>query len=569
MSGRNVIEKMKRFITWKRAGRRAVVSALLGLLCANLASAADVTIQTGRVEGTALGGMTVYLGIPFAAPPVGDLRWRAPQPAAKWTGVKSATAFARACTGGGSPSGIRTQAPARGRGPAPAPAPAQATGRQGGPQGGGSSEDCLYLNVWTPAKAANERLPVMVWIYGGGFVGGSTAGALTTGERLASKGVIVVSVAYRVGPLGYLAHPGLSAESKDRVSGNYGVLDMIAGLQWVKKNIAAFGGDPGKVTIFGESAGGIAVSMLSASPLAKGLFHGAISESGGSLGPPSLPALPGENMLLMKDAERLGQEFAAKAGAASVADLRKLSAAEVVAAAGGSEGITWPVIDGHVLPDDQYKMYEAKRFNDTPILVGYNSDEGLSFGVPPTPDAYRQATRQRYGPYADRLLAAYPTDPDRVSKTARDLTRDAAFGWATWSWARLQARHGKGKAYLYYFDQHPDYPPDSPNAGRGSAHGSEIPYVFQHLPASATESDKAISEAMAVYWTNFAKNGDPNGPGVPAWPAYDDRDPRSMYFSQTSYVGPVPSLTSMKVLDEYFTWRRTADGAKFGTSGQR
>jgi para-nitrobenzyl esterase len=544
-----------------------VSAALLGLLCASLASAA-VTIETGQVEGTAQDGMTVYLGIPFASPPVGDLRWRAPQPAAKWTGVKPANAFAPACTGGGSPSGIRTQATGRGRGPTPAPAPAPGRGRQGAP-GAGSSEDCLYLNVWTPAKAANERLPVMVWIYGGGFVGGSTAGALTTGERLASKGVIMVSIAYRVGPLGYLAHPGLSAESKDRVSGNYGVLDMIAGLQWVKRNIAAFGGDPQKVTIFGESAGGIAVSMLSASPLAKGLFRGAISESGGSFGPPSLPALPGENMLLMKDAERLGQEFATKAGAASVGDLRKLPAADVVAAAAGNQGITWPVIDGHVIPDDQYKMYEARRFNDTPILVGYNSDEGLSFGVPATPDAYRQATRQRYGPYADRLMAAYPTDPDKVSKTARDLTRDAAFGWATWSWARLQDEHGKGKAYLYYFDQHPDYPADSPNAGRGSAHGSEIQYVFQHLPASATESDKAISETMAVYWTNFAKTGDPNGPGVPAWPAYDDRDPRSMYFSQKAYVGPVPSLASMKVLDEYFAWRRTAEGAKFGTSGQR
>ena len=432
---------MKSSMAWKRAGRRAVLAALLGLLYADLATAA-VTIDTGQIEGTAQDGMTVYLGIPFAAPPVGDLRWRAPQPPARWTGVKSAAAFAPACTGGGSPSGIRTQASGRGRGrgpaPAPAPAPAQARGRQGAP-GARSSEDCLYLNVWTPARAANERLPVMVWIYGGGFVGGSTAGALTTGERLASKGVIVVSVAYRVGPLGYLAHPGLSAESKDRVSGNYGVLDMIAGLQWVKKNIGAFGGDPGKVTIFGESAGGIAVSMLSASPLARGLFHGAISQSGGSFGPPSLPALPGDNMLLKNDAERLGQEFATKAGAASVADLRKLSAAQVTAAATGSEGITWPVIDGHVIPDDQYKLYQAGRFNDTPILVGYNSDEGLSFGVPPTPDAYRQATRQRYGPYADRLLAAYPTDPDKVSKTARDLTRDAAFGWATCSWARLQA----------------------------------------------------------------------------------------------------------------------------------
>ncbi len=549
--------------------KNATLSALLvGVLGTSLAMSA-VTVDSGQVDGTAQDGMTVYLGIPFAAPPVGDLRWRPPQPAEKWTGVKTTTAFAPGCTGGGSPSGIRNQAAAKGKAPE-APAAAKGKAKQGGgPPGRGSSEDCLYLNVWTPAKSANDRLPVMVWIYGGGFVGGSTAGALTTGERLASKGVIVVSVAYRVGPFGYLAHPGLSAESKDHVSGNYGVLDLIAGLQWVKKNIAAFGGDPGKVTIFGESAGGIAVSMLCASPLAKGLFHGAISESGGSFGPPSLPALPGENMLMMKDAERLGQEFAAKAGAASVADLRKLTAADIVAAAGGSEGITWPVIDGHVLPDDQYKMYEAKRFNDTPILVGYNSDEGLSFGVPPTPDAYRQATRQRYGPYADRLLTAYPTDPDRVSKTARDLTRDAAFGWATWSWARLQAKNGKGKAYLYYFDQHPDYPADSPNAGRGSAHGSEIQYVFQHLPGNATESDKSISETMATYWTNFAKKGDPNGPGVPAWPAYNDRDPESMYFSQTAKVGPVPSLTSMKVLDDYFTWRRTAEGMKFGTSGQR
>src|SRR6187431_2989564 len=204
----------------------------------------------------------------------------------------------------------------------------------------------------------------MVWIYGGGFVGGSTAGALTTGERLASKGVIVVSVAYRVGPLGYLVHPGLSAESKDRVSGNYGVLDMIAGLQWVKKNIAAFGGDPGKVTIFGESAGGIAVSMLCASPLAKGLFQGAISQSGGSFGPPRPTTFPGENLKRLSQAETEGVAYAKTAGVSSIVDLRKIAADQL------PPGRGWPIIDGLVIPDDQYKLYEGKKYNDVPILVG-------------------------------------------------------------------------------------------------------------------------------------------------------------------------------------------------------
>ena len=521
---------------------------LLSLICAlttSTTASGAVTVETGQLEGANEDGMTVYRGIPFAAPPVGDLRWRAPQPAAKWSGVRTADKFGPSCMQGGGPNAAK--------------------GKQGPPV----SEDCLYLNVWTPAKTAGERLPVMVWIYGGGFTGGATSTPLYSGEQLARKGVVVVSVAYRVGAMGFLAHPELSAESREHVSGNYGVLDMIAGLQWVKKNIAAFGGNPQKVTIFGESAGGIAVSMLCASPLAKGLFQGAISESGGSFGPPRLPTMPGENMMLLKDAERLGQEFATKAGAASIADLRKLSADEVQTTSRGSQGTGWPIVDGYVIPDDQYKLYQAKRFNDTPILVGYNSDEGLSFGVPATPDAYREATRNRYGSHAESLLKAYPTDPDKVSKTARDLTRDAAFGWQTWSWARLEAKQGKNKAYLYYFDQHPDYPADSPQAGRGSAHGSELTYVFQHLRPNATESDKAISELMETYWTNFAKTGDPNGPGVPTWPAFNDSDPVSMYFSQTAHAGPVPSLESLKVLDEYFTWRRTAEGAKFGANGGR
>jgi para-nitrobenzyl esterase len=509
------------------------------LASAGLADTAKTA--NGTVSGAVEDGIAVYRGIPFAASPIGNLRWRPPQPAAKWSGVRPAEKFAPPCVQGGGGA-------AKGKG-----AP--------------GSEDCLYLNVWTPAKSASERLPVMVWIYGGGFTGGSTSVPSQTGEQLAKKGVVVVSVAYRVGPMGFLAHPGLSAESKDHVSGNYGILDMVAGLEWVQKNIAAFGGNPGKVTIFGESAGGIAVSQLCASPAAKGLFHGAISESGGSFGPTRLATMPGENMMTLKDAEHLGEAYATKAGATSIADLRKLSPDQIQAAANGSPGIGWPIVDGHVIPDDQYKLYQAKRFNDTPILVGYNSDEGLSFGVPATPAAYRQATLQRYGPYADRLIAAYPTASDKVSKTARDLTRDAAFGWQTWSWARLQTKQGKNKAYLYYFDQHPDYPADSPQAGRGSAHGSEIVYVFQHLRPNPTQSDVAISEVMATSWTNFAKKSDPNGAGVPAWPAYNDSDPESMYFSQDAHVGPVPSLNAMKTLDEYFTWRRTPEGAKFGASG--
>ena len=255
---------------------------------------APVKVEDGLVQGTSEDGLTVYRGIPFAAPPVGDLRWRAPQPAAKWDGVRQADKFA--------------PMPHSGFGNPPAP---------------GMSEDCLYLNVWTPAKSASDRIPVLVWIYGGGFSGGSTSDPNYSGEKLAKKGVVLVSIAYRVGQLGFLAHPELSAETTNHVSGNYGLLDMIAGLQWVQKNIAAFGGDPNKVTIFGESAGGIAVSMLCASPLAKGLFHGAISQSGGSFGPPRPTTFPGENLKRLADAERAGEAYAKSAGASSIAELRK------------------------------------------------------------------------------------------------------------------------------------------------------------------------------------------------------------------------------------------------------
>lgn len=489
-----------------------------------------VKVDGGLVQGTTADGLTIYKGIPFAAPPVGDLRWYAPQPVKKWEGIKQTTEFA--------------------------PAPFQ-----GGNPPSGKSEDCLYLNIWTPAKSADDRIPVLVWIYGGGFSFGSTSDPVHNGEPLARKGVVLVSIAYRVGQLGFLAHPELSAENPNHVSGNYGLLDMIAGLEWIQKNIAAFGGDPNKVTIFGESAGGIAVSMLCASPLAKGLFYGAISQSGGSFGPTRPATFPGENMKTLKQAETDGEGFAQKAGVSTIAELRKISADSLPSGWGMPGG--WPIVDGYVIPDDQHRLYEAGKYNDVPVLIGYNSDEGASFSREKTPEEYIAGVKARYGKFAEELIKAYPVGEKTVPKTARDLTRDAAFGWQTWSWARLQAKAGKSKVYYYYFDQYPDYPKDSPRFGYGSPHGQDVAYVFMNLDSSnpqTTKSDFEISEAMATYWTNFAKFGNPNGTGIPQWQAFSDANPNVMYFSQTPHMGPVPSAKSIKVLDSYFEWRRTQEG---------
>ena len=489
---------------------------------------APVKVHEGLIQGTSEDGLMVYRGIPFAVPPVGEFRWRAPQPAVKWDGIRQATKFA--------------------------PGPIQAWGAPAG-----KSEDCLYLNIWSPAKFASDRIPVFVWIYGGGFNGGSTSEPNYSGENLAKKGVVFVSIAYRVGQLGFLAHPELTAESPNHVSGNYGLLDMIAGLQWIQKNIAAFGGDPNKVTIFGESAGGIAVSMLCASPLAKGLFHGAISESGGSFGPPRPFTYPGENLKRLADAESAGKAYVDSAKVSSITEMRKLSADRLPAI----RGLAWPIIDGYVIPDDQYKLYEAGKFNDTPILVGYNSDEGASFSPPKTPADYIAGVKARYGKFADDLLKAYPVGATIVPKTARDLARDAAFGWHTWSWARLQSKIGKSKAFYYYFDHHPVFPESSPKAGYGSPHGQDVAYVFQHINRTspeATKTDDAISEAIATYWTNFAKFGDPNGKGVPDWPAFSNANPVVMYFTEIPHAGPVPSADALNVLDGYFKWRRSPEG---------
>ncbi len=520
--------KTERIMNVRRYLALAVVSFIT--ITASAQFSEPVKVEEGFVQGIVKGNLTVFKGIPFAAPPVGDLRWRAPQPAAKWQGVKQAKEFA--------------------------PAPVQ-----GGNPPSGKSEDCLYLNVWTPAKSATEKVPVLVWIYGGGFSFGSTSEPVYDGEALAKKGVVLVSIAYRVGQLGFLAHPELSKENPENVSGNYGILDMIAGLKWIQKNISSFGGDPNKVTIFGESAGGIAVSMLCASPLAKGLFHGAISQSGGSFGPPRPTTYPGENMKRLSNAERDGVDFMKKAGASSLAELRKKPATDLPSAWG--MGSAWPIIDGHVIVDDQFKLYETGKYNDVPVLIGYNSDEGLSFTRTQDPKEFIASVETRFGKHAQALLKAYPVGENGVPRSARDLSRDAAFGWQTWSWARLQAKTGKSKVYLYYFDQHPEYAAGSPQADHGSPHAQEVAYVFQQLDKGkpeTTPSDLTISEAMGNYWTNFTKYGDPNGQGVPQWPTFNNEGQQVMHFRQTPQVGQVPDLESLKVLDAYFKWRRSPEG---------
>lgn len=513
----------------------ALGSAVLGS-----SAPAPVRVENGWLQGMQEGDLGVYLGIPFAAPPLGALRWRPPQPAADWDGVRPAREYAAS--------------------------PMQKLEAWMGPLYTG--EDCLYLNVWTPAHSPAARLPVMVWIYGGGFMGGSTAIGEYHGEHLARHGVVVVSIAYRVGPMGFLALPELSAESARHVSGNYGLLDQIAGLQWVQRNISAFGGDPHRVTIFGESAGGISVSLLAASPLARGLFQGAISESGGSFGPARTPPAMGENMQLLADAERVGQDFERRLGVASLAELRQLPA-ERIQDASPPVGAFWPVRDGWVIPGDLYRLYEERRYNATPILVGTNSDEGALFGGPPSRAAYLAEVKGRFGPFADRILQRYPADPGHWRQSGMNLARDAGFAWGTWTWARLQARNGDGGVYVYYFDHVPPRAPGLPWAHAiGAAHSEEEPYVFENLDPRLrwSSDDLKLVHDISTYWTNFAKYGSPNGPGLPTWPAFTEGDQQVMHFTDAPQVGPVANLDGLKTLDAYFAWRRTPEGETWARS---
>ena len=511
------------------------------LLAALLLSAAPPALaappvahtQAGAVRGTVTAGITSYLGIPFAAPPLAELRWRPPQAPRAWTGLRPATAFAPACL----QTGVSM--------------PGEALPR--------TSEDCLYLNVWAPA--AGVRAPVMVWIHGGGYTNGATAMPLYWGDRLARRGVVVVSVAYRLGPLGYLAHPELTAESPDATSGNYGLMDQIAALEWVRRNIAAFGGDPGNVTVLGQSAGAMSISLLMASPLSAGLFQRAVGQSGGVFEPMQLAP----NYQLAA-AEKDGVAYAESVGAPSLAALRRLPGARLLEGEAGR--VSHPVIAPRTLPLSPYDAYLAGRQNDVPILVGSNAEEGNSL-VNLT--AVRAATfaddvTRTWGPLPPPLIAAYPFSDEAGARRARSgFERDLRFGWDMWTWARLQAAANRRPAYYYRFSQRPPFPEGSPRSGWGAGHFAELWYMFDHLdqePWAWTASDRRLADTMSRYWVNFARTGDPNGPGLPIWPAFTREGGEAIDLGEPVTRLRAPVDPQLRVFDTVYD---TVRGAPFGT----
>ena len=490
-----------------------------------LAQSPQIPTESGAISGVRASGLSVYKGIPFAAPPVGDLRWRPPVHVAPWTGTRAADAFAPACM----QVGVSM----------PGETPPKV------------SEDCLYLNIWTPAKTADEHLPVIVWIYGGGYINGSASMPLYWGDRLAHKGVIVVTIAYRLGPLGFLAHPELTRESPHHSSGNYGLMDQIAALEWIQRNIAAFGGDPKNVTIAGQSSGAISVSILMASPLAKGLFQRAIGESGGLFEPLQLGP-----KFLLANAERDGEKYAASLGAASLEELRRLPASLLTGNAGG---ICHPVIEPYVLPLSPYEAFTSGQQNDVPLLIGSNAEEARAM-VDVTHESaatFDSDVEHSVGQLPPALVAAYPHTTDEQARQARlDLERDLRFGWDMWAWARLQAGTGQNHVYYYSFRQRPPFPAGSVYEGWGASHFAELWYVFDHLnqsPWNWTSADRRVAEEMSSYWVNFARSGNPNGPGLPAWPAFTNAESKVQDLGDPITVGGVVNINSLTVFDAVYT----------------
>lgn len=464
----------------------------------------QVKIDTGMVEGKRKGTVRAFLGIPYAAPPVGELRWKPPAAAEKWDGVRKATKFGSHCMQGNVYGDMVFRDP-------------------------GPSEDCLTLNVWAPIDA--EKLPVMVWIYGGGFVAGGTSEQRQDGSNLAKLGVVVVSMNYRLGIFGFFVHPGLAAESDKQAAGNYGLLDQLAALQWVQRNIAAFGGDPGNVTIFGESAGSFSVSAQMASPLAKGLFQRAIGESGGAFAKVGLEFKAGS------ERESEDAKFAETAlGAKTIAELRAIPAKKLVDASmknnAGRDVFSFsPDVDGYFLPESAEALFAAGKQNDVTLLAGWNRDEGsanvLEAKERPTAANAKARAEKEFPGRAAEFLKVYPANTNAEAlRSAEDYAGDTFIAWATWRWIEAQKTSGKAAIYRYQFDM--SLPSAEKPEGLGAYHSAEIEYVFAQLDSKKgipwRKEDRKLSSLMQKYWVNFAKSGDPNGVGLPKWPVYESGD---------------------------------------------
>ncbi len=520
--------------------RRLLPLALVATALCPVPSAAStgpvVEAPAGTVEGRTVKGMRIFKNIPYAAPPVGKLRWAPPQPHARWQNVRDATSFGPACMQ------PKRTAPSIYGGDQPA-----------------MSEDCLSLNIWAPEGASN--LPVFLWIHGGSLTSGSASDPLYDGSALADRGMVVVSINYRLGALGYLAHPALSAESPDNISGNYGLLDQIAALEWVKRNIGAFGGDAGNVTIAGESAGALSVMYLMTAPDARGLFHKAIAESAYMVSAPALR----EKRNGMVPAEDQGVDLAQKLGAASLAALRAMSAEEIVNKAPANGYFPFPVIDGKTVPRQLVESFDRNEQAPVPILAGFNAGEirSLRFLLPKAPaDAatYEAAIRANYGEFADAFLARYPAK--NIDESMLAATRDAMYGWTSERLVSNQAALGQ-PAYFYFFDH--GYPATE-QWKLHAFHAAELPFVFDtagktpplwpEIPNKLVE--RKLTEAMGDYWASFARDGQPRAKGQPDWLPYSE-DKAFMHFAGKPHVRH-NLLPGTAVLHEAVVCRRRAAG---------
>lgn len=489
-----------------------------------------VKTANGTLEGvTEASGIRAFKGIPFAAPPVGNLRWKEPQPVKNWTGVRKADKF------GGQAIQPFIWADMLFR-------------------SSGKSEDCLYLNVWTPAKSATEKLPVLVYFYGGGLRAGDGSEYRYDGEALAKKGIITLTVNYRLGVFGFLAHPELTKESAHKASGNYGLMDQHAAMVWVKKNIAAFGGDPDKVTIAGESAGSMSVCAQMASPLSKGLFRGAIGESGSMLG--NLSPSP------LKEVEERGSQFAAKIGANSLADLRKIPAEKLMELATPYGFPT--AVDGYFLPETPQQIFATGRQMDIPLLAGWTTAEvnyhSLLDKQAPTLDNYNTAVKKLYGDRAGEILKAYaPATEADVEQVATDLASDRFIAYSTWKFIDLHSKTNGHPVYRYLFAQKRPVPADAPTTTDkylGATHASDIEYALGNLPHikafNWTADDYKASETMQNYFVNFVKNGNPNGDGLPKWFGLQSSIPKVMVIDANSHSEGEKNLKRYVLMDTFY-----------------